>query len=229
MEVAQEVKVIEAQIVPAERVNWGNNAAKELMKVVKEVGLSRKFSGERPHLYAEAWQILGRFSGYHGIVEAPVEIYDEGKLTGFKAQAHVYDREGREISRATSFCMRDESNWQSKPMFQLASMAQTRALSKAYRLDLGWVAVLAGYSPTPAEEMDGIGEPKHKTLPPNKTKPAPSLEELKAKAIEAAKEFDFSKDDIEGWLEKKAGNWNQEDIDRIRDWYKSKKQQTSAS
>jgi len=42
------------------------------------------------------------------------------------------------------------------PMFQLASMAQTRAGSKAFRNLLSWVAVMAGFQSTPAEEMDGI-------------------------------------------------------------------------
>jgi len=39
------------------------------------------------------------------------------------------------------------------PWFQLASMAQTRAGAKALRNRLAWVVVLAGYKPTPAEEM----------------------------------------------------------------------------
>jgi hypothetical protein len=229
-ESAQELQIYEAQIIPAEKTAWGNTAAKELMKVVKEVGLSRKFGGERPHLYAEAWQILGRFWGYSGICDEPTEIYEDGKLLGFKAQAHVYAEDGREISRATSYCMRDEGNWKSKPMFQLASMAQTRALSKAYRLDLGWVAVLAGYSPTPAEEMDGV-TPVSPIASPKKSSPAASpapkkevsLEELKAKAISAAKEFDFEVSDLEGWLEKKEPDWTVDDIARIREWYKEQK------
>lgn len=40
------------------------------------------------------------------------------------------------------------------PLFQLLSMAQTRACAKVCRNKLAWVAVLAGYKPTPAEEMD---------------------------------------------------------------------------
>lgn len=39
------------------------------------------------------------------------------------------------------------------PLFQLRSMAQTRACSKALRNVLAWVVVLAGYQATPAEEM----------------------------------------------------------------------------
>jgi hypothetical protein len=42
---------------------------------------------------------------------------------------------------------------ESVPLFQLASMSQTRACAKAYRNVLSWVAVLAGYRPTPAEEL----------------------------------------------------------------------------
>ena len=39
------------------------------------------------------------------------------------------------------------------PLFQLRSMAQTRAAAKALRNALAWVVVLAGYKPTPAEEL----------------------------------------------------------------------------
>ena len=46
---------------------------------------------------------------------------------------------------------------ESVPLFQLASMAQTRANSKVLRNVLSWVVVLAGYKPTPAEEMLGAG------------------------------------------------------------------------
>ena len=39
------------------------------------------------------------------------------------------------------------------PLFQLRSMAQTRACAKALSNLFKWVVVLAGYKPTPAEEM----------------------------------------------------------------------------
>lgn len=219
-ESAQELQVIETQIIPAERIGWGNTAAKELMRVVKEVGLSRKFGGDRPHLYAEAWQILGRFSGYHGLVDDPLEIVEEGKIIGFKAQAHVLDNDGREVSRATSYCMRDEPNWRNKPMFQLASMAQTRALSKAYRLDLGWVAVLAGYSPTPAEEMDDV--PVAKPRPPV-ISPPPVKKDLltrKDKAVEYLSSKGKSVLDCEDHLQCSYSDWDEKDLEELKSWAK---------
>lgn len=53
------------------------------------------------------------------------------------------------------------------PLFQLRSMAQTRAGAKALRNALAWVVVLAGYKPTPAEEMPRHDEPDadHGTTP----------------------------------------------------------------
>jgi len=41
-------------------------------------------------------------------------------------------------------------------------MAQTRAAAKAFRNRLAWIVVLAGYKPTPFEEMAGI-EPEDKS------------------------------------------------------------------
>lgn len=53
------------------------------------------------------------------------------------------------------------------PMFQLRSMAQTRAAAKAHRMVFGFVPVLAGYRPTPAEEL-----PDAQTVPnTNETAP----------------------------------------------------------
>ena len=47
-----------------------------------------------------------------------------------------------------------------KPLFQLKSMAQTRACSKVLRQVFAWIVVLAGYRPTPAEEMTGNEHPR---------------------------------------------------------------------
>ena len=60
------------------------------------------------------------------------------------------------------------------PMFQLRSMAQTRAGAKALRNALAWVVVLAGYKPTPAEEMMEV--PRH-----NEPEPEPEAERKAAK------------------------------------------------
>lgn len=60
------------------------------------------------------------------------------------------------------------------PLFQLSSMAQTRANAKALRNVLSWVVVLAGYRPTPAEEMDGVFQPPTSAAAPATPRPEPS-------------------------------------------------------
>ncbi len=54
---------------------------------------------------------------------------------------------------ADAICSRSESKWQKADDYAVLSMAQTRATSKALRLPLGFVMTLAGFDPTPAEEM----------------------------------------------------------------------------
>lgn len=49
------------------------------------------------------------------------------------------------------------------PLFQMASMAQTRAAAKVLRNVLSWVVVMAGYRPTPAEELDAPPQPNTPT------------------------------------------------------------------
>lgn len=67
------------------------------------------------------------------------------------------------------------------PLFQILSMAQTRACAKVTRNKLAWVVTLAGYKPTPAEEIDS-------TTPLEEATPAaaPLPTELKRKEPQAA-------------------------------------------
>jgi hypothetical protein len=87
-------------------------------------------------------------------------------------------------------CLNDEERWSTRPkyewqdgkrirmgeeivpLFQLRSMAQTRACAKALRNVFAWVVVLAGYKPTPAEEMTGHEQPieEIKRMEPPKAK-----------------------------------------------------------
>lgn len=74
------------------------------------------------------------------------------------------------------------------PMFQLRSMAQTRAASKVLSNVFRWVVQLAGYRGTPAEEIDGqiarerrdkAGEDRHDNV---ETAPAQAARRAPAKA-----------------------------------------------
>jgi hypothetical protein len=112
--------------------------------------------GTSRHLRFEAWQTLAAFFGLVVCCEWTREVRDaEGRPIGWEARA-VVRRGERIISAAEAQCTTDEASWRAKPAFQLRSMAQTRAAVKALRQALAWVVVLAGYQPTPAEEVEDI-------------------------------------------------------------------------
>lgn len=143
------------------------------------------------------------------------EQEDGSKVSGFEASALLLnERTGLVVGRAEAMCLDNEEMWgevaeyeyqdtfnregrkvgrervqigtKAKPLFQLRSMAQTRASGKAFRHKLAWVAVLAGYSPTPEAEMTGVRtkqepaadslptEIKRKPLTPDFAKEAPA-------------------------------------------------------
>lgn len=168
-EVCESLAITRApEIVLAE----AKKAAAALGDVIRGKAKPVIFNGEQ-YLEFEDWQTVGRFYGVTAKVvsTSPVTF---GDVIGFEARAVVVRADGQEISAADSMCLNDEEKWSSRakyewvdgvrtqtgmtavPLFQLRSMAQTRACAKALRNVLAWVVVLAGYRPTPAEEMDGV-------------------------------------------------------------------------
>ncbi|MGB9834997.1 MAG: hypothetical protein ACPLPW_08550, partial [bacterium] len=151
--------------------------AAALQRVVSTKKKPVIFKGEQ-YLEFEDWQTLGRFYGYTTLVEwtRPVEF---GEARGFEARAIAVDKYGNTASAAEAMCLNDEPNWKDKPLFQLRSMAQTRACAKALRNILAWVVILAGYRPTPAEEIEAMedAEPDRMapTSPKQETKPDESI------------------------------------------------------
>jgi len=163
---------------PEQVLEEAKRAAKALQDVISKKARPVRFNGEQ-YLEFEDWQTVGRFYGITAKVVRTAPI-DFGDVHGFEASAvAINTNTGEEISAADSMCLNDEPNWKSKPLFQLRSMAQTRACSKCLRNVLAWVVVLAGYRPTPAEEMDGVfqqrtqqGKPTVAT-PQSKSAPKP--------------------------------------------------------
>ena len=144
--------VIKAEQKPNLVILDAQQKADSLYAVVEKQHLYQEIWGKK-YLQLEAWQTLGKFCNITGSIEwtKPIDLWD---VKGFEARAVIKDNEGNTISAAESMCMSDEENWKNKPIFQLRSMAQTRALSKAYRSCLSFIVSLAGYAVTPAEEVD---------------------------------------------------------------------------
>ena len=161
-------------IHPEETIEMASIAAKALERVVSFKPKPVILNGEQ-YLEFEDLQLLAQFYGY-AVKTGDASLVDIDGVKGAKAHADLIDlKTGYVIGGAEAYCMRDEDKWNTRPKyewqgegtaarrgkiadepvpwFQLASMAQTRAGAKALRNRLAWVVVLAGYKPTPAEEM----------------------------------------------------------------------------
>ena len=147
-------------------------AARALAEVI--AGKKRKLilNGEQ-YLEFEDWATVGRFYGVTAKAVG-VEWVDLGEHgTGFHAKAQAVNGAGQVISAAEAWCLDSEPSWAHKPIYQLASMAQTRAAAKALRMVLSWVVVLAGFRPTPVEEMElGASKPPIKMPERQSARPA---------------------------------------------------------
>lgn len=178
---ASELSVIGASSVALERapdvvLEEAHRAAAALKRVL-DGKLKKVFFNNEQYLEFEDWQTVARFYGVTVIVRS-VEYVEFGKNRGFRAVADaLLVSRNQVISSADAMCLDDEANWGARPiyewrkdeatgrakrfkvgeepvpLFQLRSMAQTRACAKALRNAFAWVVVLAGYRPTPAEEM----------------------------------------------------------------------------
>ena len=157
------------QIVPAasakDVVDAGREYAAALMDVVKNQQKKKLVHriGNNRYLAAEAWLMIARFNGTVPMIQETVPVEDEGKVIGYKARAVIRRlADGVDVSAAESMCgltehvtkgQKDEGSRRNAAM----SMAQTRASAKACRIAYAHIVVLAGYEPTPAEEMGATG------------------------------------------------------------------------
>lgn len=164
-----EVVEIGLQKSPDEIMMDARGAAIALEKVIdSNKRKPLEFNGKR-FLENSHWQTIGAFFHASACTGEATFIEIDGHK-GFKANAYLIDaKTGLKIGSAEAYCMTDEPNWKHKPLFQLASMAQTRASSKAYANKYKYVAILAGYEPTPSEEMDmsqerGLQAPRQKEV-----------------------------------------------------------------
>ena len=92
------------------------------------------------YVNVEGWQIAGAFTGIFPVVES-VENLSDGDFYKYRAEVSLRNAAGDKVGF-------DE--------YAVASMAQTRAVGKAFRMKIGWLLKIAGYETTPAEEMDAV-------------------------------------------------------------------------
>ena len=127
--------------------------AKDLAKFIKDNKLTTNVQGKE-FVNVEGWQYAGSRLGIVPIVEHVINVSNEQEMK-YQAKVTLYDmRHGTTVGAGFAVCSNKESGKKFYQEFAIMSMAQTRAIGKAYRNCLAWIIRAAGYEPTPAEEMD---------------------------------------------------------------------------
>jgi hypothetical protein len=158
-----------AETQPEDVVAYATRCAKAIKPVI-DAAPKKLVINDKLYLYFESWQTIGWFYGVTAqVVETHELTTEEGRFRGFGARANAI-RGGQVIATAYAECSTDEARWKGRDRFAVLSMAQTRAMAKVLRSCLAWVAVLGGYGPTAAEEMEDQERPAPKKASP---KPKP--------------------------------------------------------
>ena len=110
------------------------------------------------YAHVEGWQFAGGLLGIYPKV-ARIENLSDTKEIKWLAEVHIIERAtDKVIGVGIAICSNKESKKKNFDEYAILSMAQTRAIGKAYRNLIGWVMKLAGYEATPSEEMVRMGD-----------------------------------------------------------------------
>jgi len=188
----QVVQLGSMNLSPRDVIVYASAIAKELAKVIEDQAMFSNINGNR-YVKVEGWETLAAMLGL-----TPRERYvksrtwsgadefkqdSEREFVEYEAYVElVRNTDGMITGGASAICATNEITrprngaphyrWETGNAPR--SMALTRATSKALRVALAWVITMAGYKPTPAEEMDMIidGEVRDVTPKGKKAQPA---------------------------------------------------------
>src|SRR3990167_7251706 len=136
-------------------VDQMTSMSKVLQEYIKKQGLSVNIVGKE-YAMVEGWQFAGGLLQLYPRVRK-VENLSSGAEKKWLAEVEIVGNDERVYSVGIAVCSNAESKKRSFDEYAVLSMAQTRAIGKAYGNLIGWVMKLAGYEATPQEEMVKVG------------------------------------------------------------------------
>ena len=135
---------------PEEVVTLATRMANALKDIVDQKHLYADIRGKR-FPTVEAWMTVARFDNVVGR-EVSVTRQPDGSYEAWSEIIRLAD--GASIGRASAICgMEDDKPWCDRPEYARRSMAVTRSMSRAFRMQYSWIMSLAGYEPGVAEEQ----------------------------------------------------------------------------
>lgn len=144
---------------PTEVIECASTIATSLKEIIIKQKLSKMIQGKE-YVEVEGWSTLGAMLGVVPKTRHVKEIKD-GIFEATVDLIRVTDQ--AIISTGIAECGSDDEldkngdpTWAARPRYARKSMSITRATGKAFRISFSWIMILAGYKPTPYEEIVGM-------------------------------------------------------------------------
>ena len=153
----------------------------ELSRLIIEKKLTTNIQGKN-YVNVEGWMFCGSALGLNPVITEVTDLTRRGTEPGqveikYMAKCEVRNiNTGQLVATGVAICSNFEHSKKRFDEYAILSMAQTRAIGKAYRNLLAWLMKAAGFEATPAEEMDfAVEAPK---------KPSQTVQEVVAEIVE---------------------------------------------
>lgn len=153
----------------------------ELSRLIIEKKLTTNIQGKN-YVNVEGWMFCGSALGLNPVITEVTDLTRRGTEPGqveikYMAKCEVRNiTTGQLVATGVAICSNFEHSKKRFDEYAILSMAQTRAIGKAYRNLLAWLMKAAGFEATPAEEMDfAVDTPK---------KPSQTVQEVVAEIVE---------------------------------------------
>lgn len=131
-----------------DKIEVATEVANVLSKVLIQQKLVVNIKGNK-YVTASGWNTLGTMLGTYARTEEVTPFQPIKGKVGYRARVSIM--QGNNIL-STAEAIATSGGFQTKE-HAIFSMAQTRAMGKAYRMAFSWIIELAGFQATPAEEM----------------------------------------------------------------------------
>ena len=145
--------------------------AETVEQLITEKGLFSLIQGKK-FVNVEGWQFAGLSFGLIPIMHEPTNLSNENEIK-YSASVELVNKDGMKMGYGYAVCSNKENSKKRFDEYAICSMAQTRAMGKAYRNCIAWLMKASGFEPTPLEEME---KPKD---PATQLRECKTLDELK--------------------------------------------------
>lgn len=125
----------------------------EIKEHINKNKLMQNIKGKNYPL-VEAWQFAGALIGLFPRLVSLTDVSKKDTEFKYRAEVEIVDSKTQNvIGKGIAICSNHESSKKYFDEYAIASMAQTRATGKAFRLCIGWLLKASGFESTPAEDI----------------------------------------------------------------------------